>query len=349
MTKRDFVKIESAIEDVKQKISEYEGKPIYKSNEQATILQLINPILKSLGWDPEKPTDIHPEYNGIDICLKKNGENKIIIEAKSLVTRRNLGSKPLKQLGGYCAKEGIKYGIFTNGKRWEIYTWEKENTTLRKIWDLKLDEDDNKTLKFYFRKLLKKNIEELQEEVSFKRWMDDIWEEGMRNINEKIKENKNIDFRNIKSPWRAEIRRFLEERGDELRNLSIDYFDGEKYEPKTINIDLEEKYTGEMEINGKKRKLKKNPYEVLHETVRWLVENGHLTEDDLPIPRGKIKENNNATLISKDSKDIKRGKRVGDFYVHSSMNKGIYKDEAEWLLKHLKLDHIDLEVIKWPE
>jgi len=346
MPKNDLDEIESAIEEVNQKISEHKGKPIYKDNEQATILQLINPILESLGWDPKNPTNIHPEYNNVDLCLKKNGENKILIEAKSL-EKSSDRRKPPRQLGEYCAEEGIKYGILTNGERWRIYTWEKEDKMFRKIWDLKLNEYDNEILKFYFKKLLKRNIEELQEEVSFKTKMDEIWEEGMRNIKEKIKEDKDISFYSYSSPGRKEFEKYLEKKVNEL---GLNYFKGEKYEPETINIDREKKYSGEMEINGEKIKLKENKYEVLHETVRWLMENGHLTEDDLPINIGKPenKENNETTMISLSSEDVKRCKPVKNVYVHCSMNRGKFRKESEWLLEELNLDHIDLKVIEWP-
>lgn len=63
-------------------------RSLYEQNEMAVRDQIINPILKALGWNPENPEEVQPNISteeGIpDYSLLKNGKKVLFIEAKKL-------------------------------------------------------------------------------------------------------------------------------------------------------------------------------------------------------------------------------------------------------------------------
>ena len=89
-------------------------------------MALIDPLLRALGWDPEDPALVTPEYSlgagwADYALLGAEGKPAAVIEAKklgeSLSNQSHLG-----QMLNYANISGIRYAGLTDGDHWELYT-----------------------------------------------------------------------------------------------------------------------------------------------------------------------------------------------------------------------------------
>ena len=92
-------------------------------NETRTRYALIDPLLRALGWDVEDPTQVVPEYslaaNRADYALlRADGKPAVIVEAKRL--NRPLADG-LDQSIAYCVAHGTPYFCVTDGRLWALY------------------------------------------------------------------------------------------------------------------------------------------------------------------------------------------------------------------------------------
>ena len=109
------------IETLKLRIKEH-GKSL-RENETRTRMALIDPLLRTLGWDVSDPGIVIPEYKveqgrGDYALLGPNGKPVAIVEAKKL--GENLGSYR-KQMLDYSNYAAVPYAGITDGDRWEMY------------------------------------------------------------------------------------------------------------------------------------------------------------------------------------------------------------------------------------
>ena len=97
-----------------------------RRNEALTRSVLIDPLLRSLGWDTENPAHMIPEYP-IPSEPKKQADYAlfagstvptIIVEAKSLGAAL---SDAAIQAVQYCTVDGYKYFAVTDGSQWTLY------------------------------------------------------------------------------------------------------------------------------------------------------------------------------------------------------------------------------------
>ena len=108
------------IELLKTRIAAHGG--ILRENETRTRMALIDPLLKTLGWDTSDPAHVLPEYdvNGrkADYALLKDGNPLVLVEAKKL--GESLTSHRLQMLN-YANVSGISYAGLIDGDNWEVY------------------------------------------------------------------------------------------------------------------------------------------------------------------------------------------------------------------------------------
>ena len=109
------------IETLKARIVEH-GDDL-KASEALTRLALIQPVLRTLGWDTEDPALVQPEYPLGNVradyaLLRTGGTPAAVIKAKKL-------GEPLKnhlnQMLTYANGSGIPYACLTDGDHWELY------------------------------------------------------------------------------------------------------------------------------------------------------------------------------------------------------------------------------------
>ena len=111
----------SCIETLKDRIKSH-GTSL-RENEIRTRIQLIDPLLRVLGWDVSDPAIVVPEYKVKDdradyALLQPGGGLAAFIEAKKLNT---ILDPHQSQMVKYALMDGIKHVGLTDGNRWEFY------------------------------------------------------------------------------------------------------------------------------------------------------------------------------------------------------------------------------------
>jgi len=91
-------------------------------NESETRQHVIDPVIHTLGY--RTLDHLRLEYRlqasgqFVDYLLLA-GEHNVVVEAKAL--RNELTPKDAGQLVGYCAQEGIRWALLTNGLQWQVF------------------------------------------------------------------------------------------------------------------------------------------------------------------------------------------------------------------------------------
>lgn len=98
-----------------------DGKPP-ALNEAETRTHLIDPVLGELGYASLSAIrrEVRLEASGqvVDYILFA-GQRRVVVEAKA--ANSPLMAKDSAQLVGYCAQEGIRWALLTNGLEWHIF------------------------------------------------------------------------------------------------------------------------------------------------------------------------------------------------------------------------------------
>jgi predicted type IV restriction endonuclease len=123
------VDLEKLIMKLKRKLIKY--KDIYSQNEAAVREQIVAPLLRALGWDPENPNLVIPEYPiaakrkiKLDYALMRRGTLFSAVEIKALgkveegLSRAFTVAQTLK----------ARYIIITDGDIWRLYNTSKPIT-----------------------------------------------------------------------------------------------------------------------------------------------------------------------------------------------------------------------------
>ena len=91
-------------------------------NEAETRTHLIDPVLSALGYSSLAAIrrEFRLEASGqfVDYLLYA-GQRRVVVEAKA--AHSALTPKDSAQLVGYCAQEGIRWALLTNGLEWHIF------------------------------------------------------------------------------------------------------------------------------------------------------------------------------------------------------------------------------------
>ena len=109
-------------------------------NEAETRTHVIDPVIKALGY--ESLDEVRREYRLPDSgqfvdYLLQAGEQRIVVEAKPLGVE--LTGKEASQLVGYCAQEGVRWALLTNGLTWTAFDIEASgNWEAKRVVDLDL-------------------------------------------------------------------------------------------------------------------------------------------------------------------------------------------------------------------
>jgi predicted type IV restriction endonuclease len=166
--------IKSVIETIREKIKN--NKNVYEKNEEAVKLQVINPLLRSLNWDPEDPETVKPEEQisqyYADYSLYKGKKRVIIIEIKNLSINIDLSkqierNESFQQVIDYCINVGSPYGILTNGIIWIFFRSFQEGTNIKEriIWRINIENDDINEIIRKLEIIKKENIENIEENI----------------------------------------------------------------------------------------------------------------------------------------------------------------------------------------
>lgn len=94
------------------------------TNEDNTRSFLVEPFLKTLGYDSSEPDDVVQQYASqsgpVDLALKKDGRRTALIEIKKAETDLSKHELQLKRYY-YNVGKGVRFGILTNGIEYRFY------------------------------------------------------------------------------------------------------------------------------------------------------------------------------------------------------------------------------------
>lgn len=298
--------------------------PQYEQSEMAVRNQIINPILRALGWDPEDPNDVQhnvtTEEGVPDYSLLKDGKKIIFVEAKKLnVDLEQI--EVIRQLAKYSFGEGTKYGVLTNGAVWMLIRSFEEGTPLTKriVWKTDLENEERTAIIRKIMTISKSNIENIEVLVKKAQILDEIWQSLLDEPEEMIKGLIPVVKSIISQGYPdyqfedTEIEDLLKERVKEI-----------------ISGPSEEKTPSETPIesipwrDGRPRKMKlkgevfelRNSFKILVNTANWLIKNGKLKPSDCPVGIGGGKR----YLINKEPKH----KYGDDFRAHKKLSNGLW-------------------------
>jgi hypothetical protein len=289
---------------ITEKIKKF--RPLYEQSEMAVREQIVNPILKGLGWDPEKPEDVQPNVStedGVpDYSLIKNGKTILFVEAKKLsveIERREF----ISQLGKYCYSEGKKYGVLTNGSLWVLFRSFEEGTTLneRIVWKTDIENEERTVVLRKIKTLSKTNIEHIEVLVKKVQILDKIWqslldkpEEMIKGLMPVVKSIISRDYLDYQFED-TEIEDLLKEKVKEI--ISGTSEEETLTETPTETISRRGESPRKMKLKGEIFELR-NSFEILINTANWLIKNGKLKTSDCPVVIGRGKR----CLINRQAK-----------------------------------------------
>lgn len=113
----------ACIDLLKNRLQRYRGRTV---GEQNTKASLIEPLLRSLGWDVDDFEEVHREYKSkradrpVDYALQLAGKPAVFIEAKGL--GENLSDRKwVSQILSYATVAGVVWCVLTDGNEYRFY------------------------------------------------------------------------------------------------------------------------------------------------------------------------------------------------------------------------------------
>jgi len=268
-------------------------RSLYEQNEMAVRSQIIEPILRGLGWDVENPEEVQPNVSteeGIpDYSLSKGDKKVLFIEAKKLSV--DIEQKEvIRQLAKYCFGEGMRYGVLTNGAIWILFRAFQEGTTMseRIVWKTDIESDELTASIRRLNTISKNNIDNIEKLIKKLQILDEIWQSLIDEPEEIIKGLIPVFERLIKEGYpdyefdSMEIEDFLKERIKEL----ITPMEEIEYVPPPESAIWEGGQPRRMKIGSDVFEIR-NSYEILTNTAEWLIRKGKLRRSDCPIKIGR--------------------------------------------------------------
>lgn len=314
--------LKETLEIVIERMKKY--RDLYEKSEESVRYQIVNPILKDLGWNPENPEEVQPNISteeGVpDYLLLKNEKKVLFIEAKKLsvdVEEKEI----IRKLGQYCFGEGTKYGVLSNGVIWILFRAFQEGTTMaeRLVWKVDLENDDMTASIRKLTTISKDNIENIETLIKKLQILDEIWQSLLEEPKELIGGLIPVFEKLIKEGYpeyefaSLETEDFIKERVRELISPPAET----AIEGTTQSESFEERVRhGRMKI-GKDAFEIRYSYEILINTANWLIKQGKLKPTDCPVGIGHKRN-----LINKEPKH----KYGGDFRAPKKLPNGLWID-----------------------
>lgn len=311
--------IKDIIEMVVERIKKH--RAFYEQNEMAVRDQIVNPILRSLGWNPENPEEVQPNVSteeGIpDYSLLKGNKKVLFIEAKKLsvdIERKEV----IRKLANYCFGEGMEYGVLTNGSIWVLFRAFQKDTTMpeRVVWKTDIENDDVTATIRRLNTISKENIGHIETLIKKLQILDEIWQSLLDEPRDLVKGFIPVFDSLIREGYPdyifddSEIEDFIKERVKELifprEEAPIE--PGPLIEPTTL---LRGARPREMKIGTDTYEIK-NSYDILINTAEWLIRKGKLKKDDCPIAAGHKRNLVNIQPKHRYGDDFRAPKRLSN-------------------------------------
>lgn len=302
---------------------------LYDQNEMAVRDQIVNPILRDLGWDPENPEEVQPNVStdeGIpDYTLLIGDKKALMIEAKNLsidIEKREV----ITQLAKYCFGEGMKYGVLTNGSVWILFRSFEEGTTIteRIVWRADIENDEKTASIRKLNTISRTNITQIDTLLEKRQILDEIWQAFVGKSDNLIQPLVSMLEGMIQEGYsdfdfgQGELEDFIGERVKEL------------FSPAHESEVIPEPVNGHPPtVQGASRRIKigsttyniKNSYEILTNVAEWLIGKSKLRREDCPIATGYKRYLVNTEPKHRYGDDYRASKRLSNgLYIETHMS-----------------------------
>jgi len=301
-------------------------KTLYESNEEAVRIQIIEVILESLGWDPRNPDMVRPNPQtgeGIpDYALYIKDEIALFLEAKNLSI--NLKGPAQDQLTEYIYRQGVNFGVLTNGAIWMlINAFEKGvNWADRVVWSIDVFEGEPEDSIRYLRQISRDMIPNLEKIRAYLSAFDTVWETVLQKPELIVKGLTSVVVEEMKESHPSiefesdDLQEFLFDRVTELIEPSeVQVISGTPTSVPVITQSLTE-----MKIDGTRFPVTKSK-EVLIYTANWLIQKRKLTRAICPIFLGPSRYMVNVSPIHPSGKEFRSPRELpGGLYLETNLS-----------------------------
>lgn len=325
-------------------------RSLYEQNEMATRNQVVDPILRCLGWDTEDPDKVQPNVSaeeGVpDYSLLLDGKKVLFVEAKKMSVDV-VDKQVLSQLAKYCFAEGMSYGLLTNGVVWVLFRAFQEGTTIaeRGVWKTDIEHDDMNAI---FRKLntvSTTNISSIDRLLTKLGIFDEVWQsllddpgnltKGIVPVFVSMAKEAHPDY--DLAP--EEVADFIQERLNEIISPQLD-----AYPPVPEDIRTRVEGPRTMKIERDTFPVR-NSYEVLVNAAEWLVKKGKLRRDNCPVVSGHKRHLVNIAPKHRYGDDFRAPKKLSNgLFVETHYSTTHCIANARRLLEHCGFSGTLLEV-----
>ena len=296
-----------------------------RQNEWLTRYALIDPLLRELGWDTEDPDIVRPEYvldqnrKRPDYVLRNNGVPVMILEAKKL--GESLANARMQAANYAMADASVKARYFstTNGSEWEIYD---TNRPANNMMTASFDLNNNSVADACLKALA-------------------LWRPSVISGQIAVGETPVIGLPDDQ-PGTTEHRP-TEETTVQPTSLDLD-------EEGWVSLSELKKKKGDPSPTGitfpdGSRASPKHWTEMVTEVMRWLMENGHLSERQCPIPRGPRSERPLVDTIPMHSSGGKSSiKSIDSLYIDTHGDSDDMVKYVRILIQHVGQDLAQFQV-----
>jgi hypothetical protein len=333
----DFV---GTFQDVTNRIKDH--RRVYQTNEMAVREQLINPMLKVLGWNTEDPDQVVPHLRlseGIpDYALMVESTPMLFLEAKNL-NEDVENYKWINQLMKYAFEQGTQYGVLTNGVIWLLAISFKQGTrsTDRIIWTADLENETPNSLSRKLSMLHRRNISELDALVKKAQLVEEVWASILADpkqfgtaISPIVRDMLRDAYPDVNFGL-EELQDYLTEKVEELvqHRESADETIPDQADPPVKDGDLQA-----ISISGEIHAIK-HVYDMLLLTAEWLIKQGRLRKTDAPIKIGSKRYLIAERPVHPYSNAFKNPKKLSNgLYIESAHGRSATITQAKKLLQH---------------
>lgn len=360
--------LEAIIIKTREKIQKHREN--FEKNEQNVRSAIIDPILKSIGWDTGNLELVDAnESNDLgfpDYTLKKRKEPVLIIEAKRMGIEIGR-SEDLGQLGKYCMEKGVDFGVVTNGSKWILFKAFEKRTKLTEsiLWIVDFEHDDPVIIVSMLESLSrtsKENIEgsskKLQKKIKNQKilqesrqiLMDETWKKTVLDNDQIIKAlspvfkshaNKSdlikykIGDSQISEFVKDKISHSFRSTSEAHQQIKRRSENGRVFNANPMSIIIKGEKIGITRVN-----------QILIETANWLIRNGKLQKSNCPISVSRGTRNLiNSEPVHKDNTEfIGPNPLSNGLFVETNSDRQNTLEYAKRLFEHFGYPRNDIQI-----
>ena len=271
-----------------------------RQNEALTRYALIDPLLRELGWDTEDPDVVVPEYSSgggrVDYALLANSKPLMMVEAKKHGTSLQDGRKQAVEYAMDETDIKARYFSVTDGACWAIYDTNKPaNDMLAASFDLNeksVVDACLKSLALWRPSVISGQIAGGETSVI-----------GLSDNQTLTTDPQPVEESNVQP---------TEPDQDDAEWTPLSELKNKKGDPSPTEI---------MFPDGS-HALLKHQYKMLTKVVRWLIENGHLSEKQCPIPLGPQSKKSLVDVepVNSDGTSFSNPQKEGSLHINTHGN-----------------------------